>query len=70
MGKCIVFKQHANAAIEPLLETGLSERPRQKVATDFLEDKGKISLLVADYYSKLIEVIYMYMSAATSRRNI
>ena len=45
-------KPHA----EPMIPTSLTEYPWQKVATDLMQYKNSMYLLVIDYYSRYIEI--------------
>lgn len=53
---CVICIQNQPAPTEPLLNSEFLERPWQIIGTDLLKLKGFWYLIVADYYSRYIEV--------------
>ncbi len=60
--ECQIKKSAQNR--EPLMSSPLPEGPWTRVGTDLLSFKGKTFLVVMDYYSRYLEL--MYLSSATS----
>lgn len=58
------IKEHINHK-GPLIPTDLPERPWQKLGTDLFTLKGKIYLLVVDYYSRYVKVVNLSLTKST-----
>ncbi len=48
------------------MSTPLPQRPWQRTACDLAEVKGKMYIVLVDYYSRWIEVRYLHKTTATS----
>jgi len=53
---CTACRLNEKNRAEPLIPTQLPELPWQKVASDLLEYKGNMYLVVTDYYSRYVEL--------------
>ncbi|XP_011410334.1 PREDICTED: uncharacterized protein K02A2.6-like [Amphimedon queenslandica] len=62
---CPQCSQRTPLTCEPLLPTTLPNHPWERVAADLCQLKGSVYLVVADYYSRFIEVKQMASTTAT-----
>ena len=63
---CTACSQHRQQHPEPLMPTPLPERPWKLIATDLFILKKVTYLLVADYYSRYVEVVALPKSTSSS----
>ena len=63
---CPVCTQFSTPQRQPMSPSELPKHPWQKVATDFFHLNGKTYLLVADYFSRYLEVQHMATTTAAS----
>ena len=63
---CTACSQHRQQHPEPLMPTPLPERPWKLIATDLFILKKLTYLLVADYYSRYVEVVALPKSTSSS----
>ena len=55
VSKCVTYAKDRPAPTEPLMTPSFPSPPWEKLAMDLCELRGKIHLLVIDYYSRWIE---------------
>ena len=51
---------------EPMMPTKLPQRPREKIASDLFEFKGKTYIIVVDYFSRYIEILKLSTTSSAS----
>jgi len=51
---------------EPLLSTTLPNHPREKLAMDLFDLKGKTYILLVDYYSRFVEIQHLQSTTTSS----
>ena len=56
ISRCITCAIHRQETKEPLMSSSFPTRPWERVGMDLFEHKGKLFLIVVDYYSRWIEV--------------
>ena len=63
---CSVCRQNAKNRAEPLIPSQLPDLPWQKLASDLLEYKGSMYLVVTDYYSRYVELAKLSSTTSVS----
>ena len=63
---CHVCARKNPPPIEPMIPSELPDYPWQKVSLDLFQLKGKMYLLVADYFSRFPEVIQLSTTTSSS----
>ena len=57
---CMCCREHRRAENrQPLLSTPFPDRPWRKIAIDFCEHEKENFLVIADYYSRYLEILHM-----------
>jgi len=67
ISKCNVCLAHRpSQEKEPLIQHDITDRPWSKIGVDICERKGRILLVVCDYYSNYIEVEHISRTNTTA----
>lgn len=65
--KCSICQKYRSSNIkEPLINHSIPEGPYQKIGMDIMEISGKNYLVIGDYFSKYLDIIYINSKTTTA----